>query len=466
MCHPRAVSQPLTYHSLAAGLAGVVWGLTPPGTASVFFVLAGGAAAGQALQGRPLHDMLRGALLGAVWMAVFARWVPGAWTDAGAPAAEAAFAVLVLSQAIIGAVVTGVASLAHRRGQPIELALALAWAAATPVVCTLSPLPLTPGALTTGTLLALWPAAVGGHAALTFMAVLASAGLPRFPSAIAMGTWILFGGWALKMNFVRPDLPIGVALPDVAALDGHRASTAPARAERLQAAVDRAVGDGAVVVFTPETSWPEDLGRPEGAVRRRFSKGWRGAVPVLLGARAEGRNVLAAVRPAGTIGDTFVKQRALPVHEVAALGLGEGSPPALQARTLSLGDLEVAPFICYEDLFSGAAREALTHDPDLLVAATNDVWTADGLGSAWHLGATRLLALSTGRWVVRPANGGFSAVLDPMGRTAWSADPVDEGPGRSAVVLVERRHPSSTGAQREPWLALAALLGLWWRRPT
>jgi apolipoprotein N-acyltransferase len=85
-------------------------------------------------------------------------------------------------------------------------------------------------------------------------------------------------------------------------------------------------------------------------------------------------------------------------------------------RTLQIpGAPQVLPLICYEIVFPGgiAAGDAR---PGWIVNLTNDGWFGISTGPYQHLQQARLRAIEQGLPVVRAANTGISAVIDPVGR--------------------------------------------------
>ena len=73
------------------------------------------------------------------------------------------------------------------------------------------------------------------------------------------------------------------------------------------------------------------------------------------------------------------------------------------------------PLICYEAIFPGivAANE---ERPGWIINVTNDGWFGNSTGPYQHLQQARLRAVEEGLPMVRAANTGISAVIDPSGR--------------------------------------------------
>lgn len=101
--------------------------------------------------------------------------------------------------------------------------------------------------------------------------------------------------------------------------------------------------------------------------------------------------------------DTLVAQRG---------GFESGPGP----RTVQVPGLPpVSILICYEVIFPGAAA-ARGERPGWLLNLTNDAWFGDGYGPRQHFAIARMRAVEGGLPLVRAANTGISAVIDPYGR--------------------------------------------------
>ena len=126
-------------------------------------------------------------------------------------------------------------------------------------------------------------------------------------------------------------------------------------------------------------------------------------------------------------------------------------------RTLSVDGLPAfSPLICYEIIFSGRVVGA-DRRPQWLLNVTNDGWFGDSAGPHQHFAAARMRAVEEGLPVVRAANSGISAVIDPFGRVVERL-----GLGRAGLLeaALPLPLPEPTGFARFGHLPLSAFLVL------
>lgn len=117
----------------------------------------------------------------------------------------------------------------------------------------------------------------------------------------------------------------------------------------------------------------------------------------------------------------------LPLHDrLEALGLeaitrqrGGFSAGDRRRSLLVPGAPPVGILICYEVIFPGAVT-APDVRPQWLLNLTNDAWFGYTPGPFQHMHQTAVRAIEEGLPVVRAANSGISAVVDPLGRTLRS----------------------------------------------
>ncbi|WP_029006096.1 apolipoprotein N-acyltransferase [Azorhizobium doebereinerae] len=85
-----------------------------------------------------------------------------------------------------------------------------------------------------------------------------------------------------------------------------------------------------------------------------------------------------------------------------------------------------APLICYEVIFPGAVLPVGPR-PGFLLNLTNDAWFGDTPGPYQHFLQARLRTIEEGLPLVRAANTGISAIVDPVGRIVAALDLGERG---------------------------------------
>lgn len=94
----------------------------------------------------------------------------------------------------------------------------------------------------------------------------------------------------------------------------------------------------------------------------------------------------------------------------------EGWAAGAERRLIELpGSPAILPLICYEIVFPGALGEPVAEAGFILVV-TNDAWFDGSIGPAQHFHHARVRAVEEGKSMVRAANSGISAIVDPLGR--------------------------------------------------
>ena len=153
---------------------------------------------------------------------------------------------------------------------------------------------------------------------------------------------------------------------------------------------------------------------------------------------------------------TWMRLMSLPYSDFTRGGAGQ--PPLLAAH------LELGATVCYEDAYGSAMLRVLPR-ADALVNVTNDAWFGHSSARHQHFQIARMRALEAGRYLVRAANDGISAVIGARGEVLARA------PEFTPVALVSRIVPYSgltPYAHVGNWLVvslatLALAYGLWVR---
>jgi apolipoprotein N-acyltransferase len=266
--------------------------------------------------------------------------------------------------------------------------------------------------------------------ALLLLAVMASYGavrLARTPTQLVEN---------VKLRLMQPNLQQDVRF---------NYSAKAAVMQKYLALSDRATGPqstgvrDATILIWPESAFPFFLTREADAMAQIADLLPKGTILITGAVRApdlppgvrvtRAYNSIYVIDHDGSILSSYDKLHLVPFGEylplqdwMEKLGFVQltkmqgGFIPGDRRRTMELPQApRVLPLICYEAVFPG---EIVTHDdrPGWIVNLTNDGWFGISTGPYQHLQQTRLRAIEEGLPVVRDANTGISAVIDPVGR--------------------------------------------------
>jgi len=111
---------------------------------------------------------------------------------------------------------------------------------------------------------------------------------------------------------------------------------------------------------------------------------------------------------------SWMRLSSLPYSDFTA---GPAYQPPLPAAHLKL-----AATVCFEDAYGSSMLEPLRRaGADALVNVTNDAWFGHSSEKGQHLQISRMRALEEGRYMIRAANDGISAVIGPHGEVVARA---------------------------------------------
>jgi apolipoprotein N-acyltransferase len=90
--------------------------------------------------------------------------------------------------------------------------------------------------------------------------------------------------------------------------------------------------------------------------------------------------------------------------------------PGTQYTVSMLDGHRMSTAICYESIFPDQMRRFVKQGSELLVLITNDGWFGESSAPFQHLRMGVVRAVENRRYMVRNANSGISAIIDPYGR--------------------------------------------------
>ncbi|TAK46663.1 MAG: apolipoprotein N-acyltransferase [Xanthobacteraceae bacterium] len=240
----------------------------------------------------------------------------------------------------------------------------------------------------------------------------------------------------VKLRLMQPNLPQD---------DKFNYGARQAVMRKYLALSDRATGPasggvrGASILIWPESAFPFFLAREADAMAQIADLLPSGTILITGAVRppetppgqriTRAYNSIYVIDHDGTILSVYDKMHLVPFGEylpfqtaLEKLGLQQftkvqgGFLAGSRRRSLMLPHAPaVLPLICYEAIFPDdiVARD---DRPGWIVNVTNDGWFGPSIGPHQHLQQARLRAIEQGLPIVRAANTGISAVIDPVGR--------------------------------------------------
>jgi apolipoprotein N-acyltransferase len=301
-------------------------------------------------------------------------------------------------------------------------------------------------------------ASVAGIAAVTALVVAGNAALADLADerlarsrrivdlaavAALVGVVVAWGSWRVSANTGGGS----VAATSVVLIDGAARTAADSTLARYVATTPRPLDPLTSVVIWPESALDIDFTHDRAAWSElaRFVETLgvplvTGGVGTVLGDDGElvRFNAVHFVRPHHGM-QSYYKRWLVPLAESWPVWLG-GPPtvlaPVAAGRNLVLfgeGLWRFGVLICSEITDSAAARRLAALGARFVVSVNNDVWFGD---RAPHAVWARVRAVESGLPVVRAANRGTNAVIDPFGRLV-AAHPASEVPGFLAATVPE-----------------------------
>ena len=120
---------------------------------------------------------------------------------------------------------------------------------------------------------------------------------------------------------------------------------------------------------------------------------------------------------------------------------------------------KIGNIICFESTYPDLYRQSVSDGAELIIEVTNDSWLGDSPAMRQHLAHGVFRSIENGRYLVRSANSGVSAVIDSRGRVLKTLDPNVQGVICDTVYFSnESTLYTKTGDIIFPILALAVII--------
>jgi len=178
--------------------------------------------------------------------------------------------------------------------------------------------------------------------------------------------------------------------------------------------------------------------------------------------------------PLGAVSGRYDKQHLVPFGEYIPFRsvLAFASPVVETLGDFSSGNADtplscqksrIGVLICFESIFPELSRKQAANGANLLINITNDAWFGKS-GAPWqHLSMAVFRAVETRKSLVRAANTGISAFIDPLGRMQAESELFSQYAGSESVVLLEGKSGYVRLGHLFPWACLLlSLAGVLW----
>jgi len=200
---------------------------------------------------------------------------------------------------------------------------------------------------------------------------------------------------------------------------------------------------GAQVIFWPEAALPDVAQNLADYLLERYHEAHAAHSALVMGMLRQAHNgdYYNSILTMGQSVDWYDKIHLVPFTEVIPVPgfvrhwLEELDLPyedfrygATDQPPLAAGPLILLPAVCYDDAY-GSTNLHMLATANALVTVTDDGWFGHSTARFQHLQIGQMRAIETGRYLVRAANDGISAIIGPDGRVLARA------PGYVPVVL-------------------------------
>lgn len=119
--------------------------------------------------------------------------------------------------------------------------------------------------------------------------------------------------------------------------------------------------------------------------------------------------------------------------------LGRDLIPGEEASPIDTEYGKMGALVCFDSIYETLALDSAKSGAELIIIGTNDSWFFDSAGVWMHEAQAKMRAIETGKYVVRAANTGVSAIITPQGRVEGELEPLVEGYVIGDVSFVENK---------------------------
>ncbi len=131
------------------------------------------------------------------------------------------------------------------------------------------------------------------------------------------------------------------------------------------------------------------------------------------------------------------------------------------AEIMTVNGGKIGNIICFESIYPHLTRQSTLDGAELMVELTNDSWLETSPAMYQHLSHGVFRSIENGRYLVRSANSGISAVIDNHGKIKSTLGINEQGVITDTVQFVEKQTVyTKTGNLIFPLLLAAALIWL------
>lgn len=286
--------------------------------------------------------------------------------------------------------------------------------------------------------------------------------------------WTKVVGKPLSVAIMQPDIPQEIKwkrrfLPDI--LDRYYKTTEPLL--------------GTDLIIWPETAIPAFYPQVEGyfsaLVSRQKSLGGHlvtGLPSQVLDRQDPDRTRIHNSVANLTNGSVYHKQRLVPFGEYVPYEdelrglinfldiptLTFSLPQRQQQEALVVGDYNFSTAICYEIAYPELVRRN-SKNVDVMLTVSNDTWFSYSIGPDQHFQIARMRAIENGRWLIRSANNGITAIVEPTGKVSVKAPRYTQAVLKGSVEARQGETPYQKVGQWPIVIFCFLMLGASLRRP-